>query len=243
MGGGRDARKAEAAVKKKLIADAQVALSKIEAAHSTEMLAAAIKAAQPFSSVASIQQALPAAKQRLATLAAQTDKAVKSDFLSRVEEAERRDMKHPNAKNKAEEHLRRYFEEVFEEQDPSRSKTWCVAAPYGSGLGLLLLGGNSIGCKRVRASLRPNYRPPSLVLRRDFEEFKVAMDIIAPSIRGKDLKAAFALAVRRRRARTPGSRLAKGLDSNIDLRGTRTSRVRPRAPPRGRTGRGRLGQH
>jgi len=41
------------------------------------------------------------------------------------------------------------------------------------------------------------------VLRRDFGEFKKAMDIIAPSIRGKDLKAAFALAVRRRRAPNP----------------------------------------
>lgn len=79
-------------------------------------------------------------------------------------------------------------------------------------------------------------------MRRDFEEFKEAMDIIAPSIRGKDLKAAFALAVRRRRAPTPGSRLAKGLHPNIDLRGTRTSRVRSRIP-RGLTGRGRLRQH
>ena len=94
----------------------------------------------------------------------------------------------------------------------------------------------------VGASLRPTYRPPLLALRRDFEEFKEAMDIIAPSIRGKDLKAAFALAVRRRRAPTPGSRLAKGLHPNIDLRGTRTSRVRSRIP-RGLTGRGRLRQH
>ena len=37
----------------------------------------------------------------------------------------------------------------------------------------------------------------------------MAMDIIAPSIRGKDLKAAFDLAVRRCRTRTPESRLAK----------------------------------
>ena len=241
MGGGRDARKAEAAVKKKLIADAAVVLGKIEAAQSAEALAAAIKEAKPFSSIASIQQAIPAATQRLATLKAQADKATTRDFLSRVEEAERRDMKHPSAKNKAEEQLKRYFEEFFQEGGRRRGpeKTWCVTAPCGSGLGLLL-GGN--GVQGVAASLRPKYRPPSLALRRDFEEFKEAMDIIAPSIRGKDLKAAFALAVRRRRAPTPGSRLAKGLHPNIDLRGTRTSRVRSRIP-RGLTGRGRLRQH
>jgi len=141
-------------VKKKLIADAAVVLGKIEAAQSAEALAAAIKEAKPFSSVASIQQAIPAATQRLATLKAQADKATTRDFLSRVEEAERRDMKHPSAKNKAEEQLKRYFEEFFQEGGRRRGaeKTW------------------------------------------DFEEFKEAMDIIAPSIRGKDLKAAFALA-------------------------------------------------
>lgn len=159
MGGGRDARKAEAAVKKKLIADAAVVLGKIEAAQSAEALAAAIKEAKPFSSVASIQQAIPAATQRLATLKAQADKATTRDFLSRVEEAERRDMKHPSAKNKAAEQLKRYFEEFFQEGGRRRGgeKTWCVAAPCGSGLGLLL-GGN--GVQGVAASLRPKYRPP-----------------------------------------------------------------------------------
>ena len=144
MGGGRDARKAEAAVKKKLIADAAVVLGKIEAAQSAEALAAAIKEAKPFSSVASIQQAIPAATQRLATLKAQADKATTRDFLSRVEEAERRDMKHPSAKNKAEEQLKRYFEEFFQEGGRRRGaeKTWCVAAPYGSGL-----GSEGMGCK------------------------------------------------------------------------------------------------
>ena len=132
--GGREARKAEAAAKKKLIADAGVALEKIEATRTIETLAAAIKAAEPFSSAASLQKALPAARQRLAALQAEADKARKNDFLSRVEEAEKRDMKHPMAKSKAEQQLRRYFEQVFEDADANKNKTWCVAAPHGSGV-------------------------------------------------------------------------------------------------------------
>ena len=129
MGGGREARKAEAAAKKKLIADAGVALEKIEAARTIETLTAALKAAEPLSSAASLQKALPAARQRLAALQAEADKARKNDFLSRVEEAEKRDMKHPKAKSKAEQQLRRYFEQVFEDADANKNKTWCVAAP------------------------------------------------------------------------------------------------------------------
>ena len=134
MGGGREARKAEAAAKKKLIADAGVALEMIEAARTVETLTAALKAAEPLSSAASLQKALPAARQRLAALQAEADKARKNDFLSRVEEAEKRDMKHPKAKSKAEQQLRRYFEQVFEDADANKNKTWCVAAPHGSGV-------------------------------------------------------------------------------------------------------------
>jgi len=147
MGGGREARKAEAAAKKKLIADAGVALEKIEAARTIETLTAALKAAEPLSSAASLQKALPAARQRLAALQAEADKARKNDFLSRVEEAEKRDMKHPKAKSKAEQQLRRYFEQVFEDADANKNKTWCVTAPHGSGV------------QRGRVSLA--YHPPS----------------------------------------------------------------------------------
>ena len=158
MGGGREARKAEAAAKKKLIADAGVALEKIEAARSVETLTAALKAAEPFSSAASLQKALPAARQRLAALQAEADKARKNDFLSRVEEAEKRDMKHPKAKSKAEQQLRRYFEQVFEDADANKNKTWCVAAPHGSGVQSVAAPHGS-GVQRGRVSLACH--PPS----------------------------------------------------------------------------------
>jgi len=159
MGGGREARKAEAAAKKKLIADAGVALEKIEAARTIETLTAALKAAEPLSSAASLQKALPAARQRLAALQAEADKARKNDFLSRVEEAEKRDMKHPKAKSKAEQQLRRYFEQVFEDADANKNKTWCVAAPHGSGVqrrrvSLAHHPGLTLGCAGTSRSFR-----------------------------------------------------------------------------------------
>ena len=159
MGGGREARKAEAAAKKKLIADAGVALEKIEAARTVETLTAALKAAEPLSSAASLQKALPAARQRLAALQAEADKARKNDFLSRVEEAEKRDMKHPKAKSKAEQQLRRYFEQVFEDADANKNKTWCVAAPHGSGVqrrrvSLAHHPGLTLGCAGTSRSFR-----------------------------------------------------------------------------------------
>ena len=159
MGGGREARKAEAAAKKKLIADAGVALEKIEAARTIETLTAALKAAEPLSSAASLQKALPAARQRLAALQAEADKARKNDFLSRGEEAEKRDMKHPKAKSKAEQQLRRYFEQVFEDADANKNKTWCVAAPHGSGVqrrrvSLAHHPGLTLGCAGTSRSFR-----------------------------------------------------------------------------------------
>ena len=159
MGGGREARKAEAAAKKKLIADAGVALEKIEAARTVETLTAALKAAEPLSSAASLQKALPAARQRLAALQAEADKARKNDFLSRVEEAEKRDMKHPKAKSKAEQQLRRYFEQVFEDADRNKNKTWCVAAParVGSAKGSGVPStppGLTLGCAGTSRSFR-----------------------------------------------------------------------------------------
>ena len=151
MGGGREARKAEAAVKKKLIADAQVALGKIEAAHSAEALAAAIKAAQPFLSAASLQQALPAAKQRLASLTAQADKAVKSDFLSRVDEASTCEEQGRGAPQKV---LRRGLpragrgsQQGVVRRRPVKGRGWASS--------------EGIGCKGFRASLRPKL-PPAL---------------------------------------------------------------------------------
>lgn len=137
--GGRDARKSEAVVRKRRAADAEVALQKLEAAHSMEALAAAIKAAHPFSSAASLQQALPAAEQRLAKLVEQDDKVAKDDFLSRVAEAERRDMRgalmsHPKAKPKltprgSMDMLDRYFAQLFQEQDVDHNGMMYVAAP------------------------------------------------------------------------------------------------------------------
>ena len=127
--GGRDARRSEGIARKKVIAEAADALRRIEAARSMEALAAAIEAAEPFSKASSaLEQALPAARQRCAEMQEQAEKAQQTDFLSRVEEAERRDSK--MHRGSAQQLLDKYFgDRFFQEYDHDLNGTWCAAAP------------------------------------------------------------------------------------------------------------------
>ena len=90
--GGREARAAERKAQRKALATAEVALEKIQKAKDAEALEAAIKAAMPVAQhLPALEAALPAAQKRVAELRHKAEKSGLDDFMSRVEEAEKRD--------------------------------------------------------------------------------------------------------------------------------------------------------
>jgi len=153
--GGRDAREAERRKQKKMTEDAEKCLKKLQNAVAVEDLSEAVRRAGSLKAyLPALAQALPDAQNRLKKMRAEADKGHLDDFMSRVEEAERRDA--AAGQSRAMLRLEGYFNDLFADSDEDGNGTM------------------------------------------DYEEFKQAMDIIAPAFEAKDLKAAFATADRDR---------------------------------------------
>ena len=152
--GGREAREAERKKHRKNVAEAERTFQKLQEASTVEALTEAVRSGVQLKSyLPALEKALPEAQARLRKMREAAEKSGLDDFMTRVEEAEKRDEASRNSREmNPMATLENYFAELFSDADEDRNGTM------------------------------------------DFEEFRQAMDIIAPSFKEKDLKAAWTAA-------------------------------------------------
>ena len=150
-GGGREAREAERKKHRKNLADAEKAFQKLQEASTVEALTEAVRSGVQLKSyLPALEKALPEAQVRLKKMQETAEKSGLDDFMTRVEEAEKRDAaSRESREGNPMATLENYFAELFQDADEDRNGTM------------------------------------------DFDEFRQAIDIIAPSFKEKDLKAAW----------------------------------------------------
>ena len=151
---GREAREAERKKQRKNLADAEKTFQKLQEASTVEALTEAVRSGVQLKSyLPALEKALPAAQIRLRKMREDAEKSGLDDFMTRVEEAEKRDAaSRESREGNPMAMLESYFAELFQDADEDRNGTM------------------------------------------DFDEFRAAMDIIAPSFKDKDLKAAWTAA-------------------------------------------------
>ena len=163
-GGGREARKAEREAReaerkkqRKGVADAEKTLQKLQEATTVEVLTEAVRSGVQLTSyLPALDKALPEAQIRLRKMREAAEKSGLDDFMTRVEEAEKRDtaerLRSGSAGGNPMAMLESYFAELFQDADGDKNGTM------------------------------------------DFDEFRQAISIIAPSFKENDLKAAWTAA-------------------------------------------------